>query len=235
MDRVTSPRLLFQTVILRHLCPHRLVEPLLPTPCRNPTLFRHPTHGQSHVPSTPIPNSDPTAPLPTQTGGVPSANPVPQPNSVPPPNPAFPSLQAFLWTRIYINNTMNNLTKLKKANRFLCYGNYQQVPGPEAGMGQNVYSVLHSHINARGVACTQLFTNPAGTRCLQRTRNPENARALVCTQPHTANPRQPSWDMSTAYYTAISTHEEWRKVNSTLPTLAYVGHLEGARQPGWWC
>jgi hypothetical protein len=46
-----------------------------------------PAHGQSHIPSTPVPNSDPTAPLPTQTGGALSANPVP------PPNPAFPPLQ----------------------------------------------------------------------------------------------------------------------------------------------
>jgi hypothetical protein len=51
-----------------------------------------PAHGQSHVPSTPVPNSDPTAPLPTQTGGAPSANPVPPPNSVPPPNPVLPVL-----------------------------------------------------------------------------------------------------------------------------------------------
>jgi hypothetical protein len=52
-----------------------------------------PAHGQSHVPSTSVPNSDLTAPLPTQTSGAPSANPVLQPNPVPPPNPAFPSLQ----------------------------------------------------------------------------------------------------------------------------------------------
>jgi hypothetical protein len=52
-------------------------------------LPAHAPHGQSHVPSspTPVPNSAPTPPLPTQTGGAPSANPVP------PPNPAFPPLQ----------------------------------------------------------------------------------------------------------------------------------------------